>query len=136
MSCQQVSNPVAITVEPNSKLHILCVAHAAYYQQVTLSFSQDMSSPIGTFSGSGEGVAMTLSGGGTTLSNDTGTNNTLYAQFQFSTTGPGGSFQQATVCAPIIVGTSPNPVITTVTSEDLVDSDDNDSYLTIIDLNA
>jgi hypothetical protein len=137
MSCQQsATNPVAIAVEPQSVLHILCVAHADFYQQVILSFSQNMSSPIGTFSGSGEGVTMKLAGGGTTLSQSTGSNSTLYAQFQFSSSGSGGPFQQASVCAPIVVGSSPGPVITTVTSEDLIDTDDNDSYLTIIDLNA
>ena len=71
------------------------------------------------------------------ISKDTGSNQTLFAQFNFSQSGPQGPFQPAKiVCAPIVSGTSPNPVFTSVTSEDDLDDDDNDSYLTVIDLNT
>ena len=133
MACTQTTNPAQITVESGITIHIVCVAHAAFYQQVILSWNQDMSNPIGTFSGTGEGVGMTLANGNQLLSTLTGSNSTLFAQFNFSTAGSQGPFQKASVCAPTILG---GGLVTQVTSEDYLDSDDNDSYLTIMDLTS
>lgn len=136
MSCTPTTNPAPISVDANTTLYVSCVAHAAFYQQVILSFNQNMSSPVATFLGSGEGVPMLNNGQGLATI-PTGTNTKLFAQFNFSKSGSQGPFQPAgTVCKPIVQGSAPNPVITSVTSEDATDNDDNDSYLTIIDLNA
>ena len=131
MGCTTTTNPASISVKAGTTLHIICVSYAAFYQQVILSFNQNLTNPIGTFSGTGEHVPM-LSNGQSVLSVPTGTNTKLWAQFNFSTNGSSGPFQPATVCAPVVLGNPPNPVITTVTSEDSSDSDDNDSYMTIV----
>ena len=138
MACQSTTtNPVSISVEASSSLHIFSVAHAAFYQQVILSFNSDMSNPVATFTGSGEGVPMTLSNGDTFITIATRNNTALYAQFNYSASGPGGPFVPAVaVCAPVVIGQAPSPVMISVTSEDHTDNDDNDTYLTIIDLNA
>lgn len=138
MACQNTTtNPASISVEANSSLHIFSVAHAAFYQQVILSFDSNMSNPIATFMGSGEGVPMTLPNGEKFITIATGSNTALYAQFNYSTSGSEGTFVPAVVvCAPIVVGQAPGPVMISVTSEDYTDNDDNDTYLTIIDLNS
>jgi hypothetical protein len=137
MACPTTTNPAQISITSNTTLHIFCVSHAGFFQQVTLSFNQDMSNNIGTFSGTGENVAMALADGKNVLTAKTGNNKTLFAQFRFSKSGPNGPFRPAvSVCAPIVNGTPPNPVFTTVTSEDSGDDDNNDSYLTVADLNS
>lgn len=133
--CQQTTNPAQISIDSGTTLYLSCIAHAAYSQQVILSFNQNLSSPIATFTGSGEGVPM-QSNGQTLITLPTGGNTKLYAQFNFSTTGPQGPFKAASVCSPVVTGVAPNPVLTSVTSEDFIDSDENDSYLTVLDLNA
>ena len=137
MSCQTTTNPVPISVQPGTKLNIICSAFAFFQQQVILSFNQNMSQRIGTFSGSGEQVPMHLANGQTSLTVSTGSNQTLFAQFNFSDRGPQGPFQPAkVVCAPVVHPINPKLVITSVTSEDATDNDDNDSYLIILDLKA
>jgi len=131
MGCTTGTNPAEVAVQNSTKIQISCIAHASYYQKVILSFNKDMSAPIGVFAGNGEGVPMKLENGDTMLTISTGANNVLYANFQYSQSSTQGPFQQATVCAPIVVGTG--PIVTFITSEDLNDDDDNDSYLTLID---
>lgn len=133
MPCEKTTNPAQISVLSNTSLNIMCIANAEFFQQVILSFNQDMSNPIGTFSGTGEHKKMFLADKSDVLNIDTGDNNALFAQFNFSANGPGGPFKPAVVCAPIVEGTPPAIVITNVTSEDFADNDNNDSYLTIID---
>lgn len=127
MPCQSLTtNPAPISVQPGTTYKVACNSHAAFFQQVILSFNQDLSNPLGTFSGSGEGVAMLLADGCGVLPITTGGNTTLFAQFNFSQFGPQGPFQPAnTVCAPVIT----EDTFISVTSEDSADDDTNDSYL-------
>ena len=80
MSCQTTTNPVPISVQPGTKLNIICSAFAFFQQQVILSFNQNMSQRIGTFSGSGEQVPMHLANGQTSLTVPTGSNQTLFVR--------------------------------------------------------
>ena len=137
MACQTTTNPAQISVESNTILHIMCIAHAAFDQQVVLSFNQNLFPPIGTFSGTGENKPMKLADGQQVLRVCTENNNILFAQFNFSRFAPNDPFRPAvSVCSPVVGGTPPGPVFTYVTSEDLTDNDDNDSSLMVVDLNA
>jgi hypothetical protein len=133
MACTSTTNPAQISVKAGTNLHITCLSFAGFYQQVILSFNQNMSNPVGTFTGTGENKPMSASGQ-SVLKVPTGSNTNLYAKFNFSTNGAQGPFQAASVCAPVVLGNPPDPVFTTVTSEDSSDNDDNDSYLTIVQI--
>ena len=121
-----MSATASIAVSKNYTIHLTCLAHAAYHQKVTASFKSDFSSPVAVFTGTGENVAMT-SNGATHVSVGTGSNTKLYAKFEFSKDGT--TFQDAVKVLPPVF-TYP---VTTTTSEDSVDSDDNDSYFLVID---
>ncbi|GJE89855.1 hypothetical protein PsYK624_059650 [Phanerochaete sordida] len=131
LAAAAVNNPFHIGVNVGQTVTLTVMAHAAYWQQVTFSSVPGASGNI-VFIGNGEGVPMKQNGQ---------TSYTIPAQsdgyligvfFQFSTVGSGGPFNTA------VINTLPEPVVADqeiiieVTSEDSTDSDNNDSYATII----
>jgi hypothetical protein len=123
--CQTTTNnPAPISIPANAQLVMSCNAHASFTQQVILSFNQDMSSPIGQFVGSGEGIAMTPN---FTMPVPSGNSRILFAKFNFQTSLGGPFLPALHVCTPVVTGS-----ITNVFSEDNSDNDDNDSYLTVV----
>jgi hypothetical protein len=125
------SNPVAIGIPGDASGVISCVAHAAYYQRVTLQWSILSSQTTVVFTGSGEGVAMKDEDGQTSYElGPTRQGYQIMATFEYSTSGPNGPFQMATVQDPIVTQKG-GFTITEVTSEDSTDNDNNDSYLNV-----
>ena len=125
MASTPTTNPVAVDVSQNRTVYLSCIAHAGYQQMVTASFNSDLSSPVATFTGSGENVPMTSSGQ-PMVSIPTGSQQKLYVLFQFSS---GNGFQNAArVLQPLKVG-----AVTQITSEDSTDNDENDSYFLLVD---
>jgi hypothetical protein len=117
-------NPISVTVASDSNFQFSCVANAAFYQRLTISQN---GKAVATFSGSGEGVQMKQSGGSTTYSGATRQSAQFSLLFQYSTTGPNGQFQNSTVTADTIAG-----IVTTITTEDSIDHDDNDTVMTLV----
>jgi len=121
------TNPVNLQIPANSQGVANCVANAAYFQRVTLTWDGNTA----VFSGSGEGVAMTLPSGETTLQfTPDSAARTVSATFEYSSSGSGGPFSAAAVRDPVVTNKGGFNVIE-VTSEDSTDNDNNDSYLTI-----
>ncbi|AUP78226.1 hypothetical protein [Flavivirga eckloniae] len=125
------TNPVSVTFGSDSTGLIVCNAHAAYYQRVTLTWKVLQSETTVIFSGSGEGVPMKTQDGSTSYEIGA-TRQALHisALFEYSTSGPNGPFVKAVVNDPII-SSAGGTTIVTVTSEDSNDKDNNDSYLII-----
>ncbi|MBI5423842.1 MAG: hypothetical protein HZA32_07125 [Opitutae bacterium] len=121
-----VSNPYTLQSVPSNKdIHFACQAHAAYYQQVTIS----LNGQTVVFQGSGEGVPMQTTAGQLTATINSGSATSLQVTFQYSRNGAKGPFTLARVQAPTV---TPGPVaLVQITSEDSTDKDDNDSYLSI-----
>ncbi len=120
-------NPVQLSIPASSQGIINCLANAAYYQRVTLAWPGHTI----VFAGSGEGQPMTTPDGSTTYAIlPTPGAFQISATFEFSQTGPSGTFQKASVKDPVISDKAGFHVIE-VTSEDSTDNDNNDSYLTI-----
>ena len=124
------TNPVPIHINGDSSGAIVCNAHAAYFQRVTLTWTVLRSTITVVFSGAGEGTKMTTQDGETAYNIITKQGITINALFEYSTTGPNGPFYRASVNQPI-VNAIDNLTIISVTSEDANDNDNNDSYLII-----
>jgi hypothetical protein len=121
------SNPANLSIPAGSQGAITCLANAAYYQRVTLSWG----STTVIFSGTGEGIAMTTSTGDQLFLIPPNKDAlSISATFEYSTTGKNGTYGKASVNTPIISDKGGFHVIE-VTSEDSTDNDNNDSYLTI-----
>ena len=125
------NNPFHIGVNVGQQLGITVIAHASFFQVVTFSGLPTTNGTV-TFSGSGEGVPMQASTGGTSfLVQPQGDGFLLSVLFQFSPSGPGGPPQTAVINqlpVPIVIG---NDIQIQVTSEDGADNDNNDSVATI-----
>ena len=122
-----MSNPVSIPIPASSQGVINCVANAAYYQRVTLTWG----STTVVFAGTGEGTPMTTADGETTAQiPPTPDAFNIQALFEFSTNGSSGPFSPATVREPVISNKGGFNVAE-VMSEDSTDNDNNDSYLTV-----
>jgi len=121
------SNPVSVPIPGDtSEVLITCVAHAAYYQRVTLARGSNI---LTVFQGTGEGVPMKTTDGQTSY--QLGASRQGYqvtATFEFSESGPNGPFHMAKVSDPITTKNG-NLELIQVTSEDSTDNDNNDSYL-------
>ena len=125
------TNPVSIPIKGDSSGLIICNAHAAYYQRVTLTWSILGSQTTVIFSGSGEGAPMKTQNGLTSYDlPPTRQGYAISALFEYSPSGPNGPFNNASVKDPIISSGGGSTIIT-VTSEDSNDQDNNDSYLII-----
>ncbi len=121
-----MTDSVNVTLPGDSTGNLTCIAHAAYFQRVTIALSGQT---LGVFSGSGENKPMLLADGTAVLRvGPNGQAVSLNLTFEFSPSGSGGPFSPANVQQPI-VESSGNATIVTVTSEDSTDNDDNDSYL-------
>ncbi|EKM58647.1 uncharacterized protein PHACADRAFT_207448 [Phanerochaete carnosa HHB-10118-sp] len=117
--------------------HNHCSSMAAFFQSI--SFSGIPGIPNTVFSGSGEGTSLTASPvtpspgntkGLVILPTTDGFLLTLF--FQFSSSGSGGPLQTAVINNLPESVVADNELILTVTSEDSVDNDNNDSEVTII----
>lgn len=125
------SNPVSIPISGDSSGLIVCNAHAAYFQRVSLTWSISGSQTTVVFSGSGEGVSMKTQNGSTSAELPaTRQGYSISALFEYSTSGSNGPFYQAVVNDPTTISADGTTIIT-VTSEDSNDQDNNDSYLII-----
>jgi hypothetical protein len=125
MACTATTNPVKIPIQPKRILTIACTANGEFTQEATLSFSADMSNPIGRFVGEGENLPMRLPNGDVNLVQPTAGDTALFAEFRFAR-GENPFQAAARVCAPAINGR-----FTTVNSDDTTDNDDNNSRLMI-----
>jgi hypothetical protein len=124
------SNPIVFLVAANSRSVLSATAHAAYYQRVTLTFS-DTSVVL---EGTGEGAAMRTPSGEEGIDLPPAlAGYEITALFEFSTNGPNGQFQRARVQDPTTVKKSVF-TITSITSEDGGDNDNNDTYLTVVSI--
>ena len=118
-------NPFTLTNIPsNTDIHFAAQARASYYQKVTIT----LNGTTVEFSGSGEGTKMTTSTGAATATISSGTATSATLHFQHSSGGANGQFVNSNVCPPSRVSTSPIGLVT-ISSEDSVDNDDNDTYL-------
>lgn len=128
MPCDKTSNPASVPVPQNESITLAARSHASHFQKVTVSFSENMSSPVAVFTGTGEDAAMKADGK-TSVRVPTGGNSSIFLKFEYSSHGEGGPFQDAKyVCKPVASG-----VLWTITSEDATDTDDNDTYFYLID---
>ena len=92
------TNPVPIPISGNASGGIICNAHAAYYQKVTLSWTILGSTTTVVFSGSGEGVSMTTPDGSTAYDlPPTRQGYSISAKFEYSPNGSSGPFYEAVV---------------------------------------
>jgi len=122
------TNPVQIQLKPCTQLLITCDSHAAYFQRVKLTWNGGGV----VFQGSGEGVAMATPSGQTLYQLPGSVPMTVTAQFEYSPTGPGGPFKLAQVVEQPVTHMGQKTMIIDVTSEDSIDKDDNDSYLSLV----
>jgi hypothetical protein len=122
------TNPVQIQLNPFAQGFITCNAHAAYFQRVTLTWNGGGV----VFQGTGENVAMTDPAGEDLYTLPASAEPmTISAKFEYSTTGPNGTFSLAQVEQPVI-HKGRSATIIDVTSEDSKDNDDNDSILSLM----
>ena len=122
------NNPVDVPIPRDQGGIVSCVSHAAYYQKVTLQWPGGGQTVV--FEGTGEGVQMKTPDGATSV--PVGPDRSplsLSCLFQYSTSGSSGPLNLAKVKPPEIVSGDGHTTITVV-SEDDVDDDYNDSYLT------
>ena len=110
-----VTNPVDIYISGDSQGCVICHAHAAFYQRVTLTWTIGQRTESVVFEGSGEGVPMKTAGGETIhmlpLSRQ---GYTISALFEYSRSGSTGPFSRAKVNSPII-STNGHATVVTVT---------------------
>lgn len=133
------ANPLVITIDETSTNEtvsggVSCRSHAAYIQQVSVEIKDSNGTLVtGVFQGAGENVSMPLLGGGKVLSfSELEAPVDVSLLFAYSSNN-GVSFQNnsSNEVFPSIGYKDPTIEIYNVTTEDAVDSDDNDTYLTL-----
>lgn len=123
------TNPTSITIPANDQCEIVCAAHAAYWQVMTVT--------VGgfdyTFSGNGEGRAMKMPNGQTMLRIDPSEDDqTASFNFKYTDNYPSGTPVPARSVQSPIVTANGSMTITSITSEDGFDGDNNDTYVTVV----
>jgi len=125
-------NPYEVIIPPDMKVFIQCIANASYYQRVFCQYNT--TGGLEVFLGSGEGQIMYTDNSGSSAftlpPNPDGYN--LWFTFSFNTDVPYGEFQDGVINNQPTTTTSGPQTITTITSEDGADSDNNDTVCTLI----
>lgn len=124
-----VANPLSLSIPSGFPLQLSCQSHAAFFQNVQIG------TPIGIvqFTGTGEGVTMSITSGGSGTSFVVPTQPDAYMielLFQFSKSAGGALSLSNIQHNPVMIE---GALVTTISveSEDASDNDDNDSILTI-----
>lgn len=120
------TNPTNLVLPKNAEIQLSCLSNAAYTQRVALTV-QDEPAPI-LFSGSGENFPMTANGKNYYNLSPSSKDRTLVAVFSFVQSA---STRASKVQPPVEVGDA-RIRITSVSSEDGVDVDKNDSVLRVV----
>ena len=122
------TNPVDVGIPRDQADIMSCMSNAAYYQKVTIQWPSGGDTVI--FEGTGEDVQMKTPNGDITA--PVGSNRSplsVSCLFEYSSSGKGGPLSKAKVKDPVY-STNGGYTTITVVSEDDVDDDYNDSYLT------
>jgi hypothetical protein len=122
------TNPVDVGIPRDQAGIVSCMCNAAYFQKVTIQWPSGGATEI--FEGTGEDVQMKTSNGHTVAPVRPNRSPLLVScLFEYSSSGKGGSLSKAKVKDPVY-STNGGYTTITVVSEDDVDDDYNDSYLT------